>query len=302
MVDISTTQNQPQNIQRLAAQRYLYSRAKRLLTIQVLLAGTTPLAGSIAIALCAGAQSWVVLMGILATLLDRFYLDPGQCRFREMAATIQEDFDCIVLSLSWNKVLAGRRPAAEDIYEAAQKDKQVPEALLENWYPTIIGSLPLHLARLICQRTNCWWGSKLRCQYRTYIVIALVFISLFVVTLGFLTGMNLQKLVLAVLAPLLPALLWGICEARRQKQAATALDGLKDCAECFWQDVVQGKLTEPETTTRSRELQNAILLHRRTNPFVLDWVYRKLRRNYEDQMRVGAEQMVAQIKTSSGGF
>lgn len=302
MVDISTTQNQPQNIQRLAAQRYLYSRAKRLLTIQVLLAGTTPLAGSIAVALCTGAQSWAVLTGILATLLDRLYLDPSQCRFRELAATIQEDFDCIVLSLPWNNVLAGRHLAAEDIYEAAEKDKQVPEAPLKNWYPTIIDSLPLHHARLICQRTNCWWGSKLRRQYRKYIVIVLTLIILFVVTLGLWTGMNLHKFVLAILAPLLPALLWGICEAKRQKQAATALDSLKDCADCLWQEVVQGKLVEPEATTRSRELQNAILLHRKTNPFVLDWVYRYLRRNYEDQMKVGAEQMVAQLKTSSGGF
>ena len=57
---------------------------------------------------------------------------------------------------------------------------------------------------------------------------------------------------------------------------------------------------EPEATSRSRELQNAILLCRRTNPFVFDWIYWRSRRDYEEQMNVGAENMVAQVNTATG--
>ena len=300
MADISTRQNLEPNIQRLAAQRYLYSCAKRISAIQATLAGATPVLGAVAIALCTEAQLWASLAGIIVALLNRVCLDPWQDRFRKTAAQIQEDFDCKVLSLPWNKVLAGQRPAAEEIHEAVKKARPEPEAPLENWYPTIIDSLPLHQARVICQRTNCWWDSKLRCRYRITILIVLSLISIIVLVLGFLAEMNLQKLVLAVLAPLSPTILWGLCEARRHKQAAAALDRLKDCGNSLWEKVVQGEVVEAEATSRSRELQNAILLHRRTNPFVFDWIYQKLRRDYEEQMNVGAEDMVAQVKTYSG--
>ena len=294
MAAISTIQNLRSNIQRLAAQRYLYSWAKRLSAIQAWLAVVTPAA-----ALWAEAQPWAALAGILVPLLDIGWLDPWQGRCREAAANMQEDFDCNVLSLPWNEVLAGRRPAAEEIYEAAKKAR-LPEAPLDNWYPTIIDSLPLHQSRVICQRTNWWWDSKLRCRYKIKILIALNLIFVVALFLGLLTEMPLQKFVLAVAAPLSPTFLWGIREAWRQKEAAAALDRLKDLGDSLWEEVVQGEVMEPEATSRSRELQNAILLCRRTNPFVFDWIYWRSRRDYEEQMNVGAENMVAQVNTASG--
>ncbi len=295
MAYITTTQNLLPNIQRLAAQRYLYSRAKRLSTIQALLAGVTPVASATAIAFWTEAQPWAALAGVFVLFLGALWLDPWQDRHREAAADIQEDFDCNVLSLPWNEVLAGRRPAAEEIHEAAKKDRSAPEAPLENWYPTIIDPLPLHQARIVCQRTNCWWDSKLRRRYRTMVLIALFFISMVVFFLGLVTEMNLQKFVLAVAVPLAPTLLWGIREVRHHGKAAADLDRLKDFGENLWKGVVQGEVTEPEATRRSRELQNAILLRRRANPFVFEWIYRLLRRGYQEQMNVGAEAMVAQI-------
>ena len=208
-------------------------------------------------------------------------------------------FDCDVLSLRWNDVLAGRLPDAEEVHEAAKKDNPRADAPLENWYPTVIDSLPLHQARVVCQRTNCWWDAKLRRRYSITILILLGLVSGSVVSLGLLTGMNLRKFVLAVAAPLSPAFLWGIREIRRQREAATDLDRLKGCGESLWKGVVRGEVTEPTAEGRSRELQNAILLRRRSNPFVFNWIYRHLRRDYEEQMNVGAEDMVAQADSAS---
>ena len=300
MADISTTQNLLPNIQLLAAQRYLYSYAKRLSVIRPLLAGATLIVGSVAGALWTEAQPWAALAGIIVALLNGICLDSLQDRFRKDAANIQEDFDCNVLNLPWNEVLAGRRPAAEEVHEAAKKDRSARKAPLENWYPDIIDSLPLHQARVICQRTNCWWDSKLRRRYRIIVLIALGLISALALFLGLLTEMNLQKFVLVVAAPLLPTLLWGMREAQSQGDTAATLDRLKCLGENLWKGVVQGEMVEPEATSRSRELQDAILLHRRTNPFVFDWIYRQLRRDYEEQMNVGAENMVAQVDTASG--
>ena len=298
MANISTTQNLPRNIQRLAAQRHLYSRAKQLSTLQPLLAGVTSIAGAVAIVISTEVQPWIALAGILVPLINTGWLERWQDCFRRAAADIQEDFDCNVLDLPWNAILAGHRPTAEDVHEAAKKATPSTDTPLENWYPAIVDSLPLHQARVICQRINCRWDSKLRRRYRCGIVTALILISGSVFFLGFLTGMNLQKFVLAVAAPLSPTLLWGIREARRQEAAAAALDRLRDFVEGFWMEVSRNKLTESTATSRSRDLQNEILSHRRANPLVFDWIYRYQRRKYEEQMNVSAEDMVAQINAA----
>ena len=63
-------------------------------------------------------------------------------------------------------------------------------------------------------------------------------------------------------------------------------------------EVSRNKLTESTATSRSRDLQNEILSHRRANPLVFDWIYRYQRRKYEEQMNVSAEDMVAQINAA----
>ena len=269
------------------------------LDIQALLAGATPVVGALAVALSPEAQPWVAFAGVLVLFLVTLWLDPWKDRLREAAANIQEDFDCTVLHLPWNELLAGRRPDAAEIHEAAEKDRPAPEAPLKNWYPTIIDSLPLHQARVICQRMNCQWDSKLRRQYRTAIQVTLHLIGASVFVLGLLTGMDLQKFVLAVAVPLSPTLLLGMREVQRQGEAAVAVDCLKDFSESLWKGIVQGKVMEPEATSRSRNLQDAILRHRRTNPFIFDWVYRRFRKDYEKGMNISSEDMVAQVNDGS---
>ena len=297
MADISSRQNDPATIQLLQAQRHLYRRAKRLSAVQVVLAAGTPIVAATAIALNPNAATWAALGGIVVALLDVGLLDPSQQGLREIAASVQEEFDCQVLQLAWNEAVAGPRPAAEDIHEAAAADISRPVGPLENWYPPAVAPLPLYQGRLICQRTNCWWDSKLRRRYAVGIVIAACVISLFVLVVGVANGMTLEKFVLAVVAPLLPAMLWAMREVRRQHAAASALDRLKDYGTSLWGRVIENAVSEVEVNRLSRELQDAIFYRRRENPFVFDWIYRRLRKRYEEQMNVGAEKMVSELGT-----
>ncbi len=300
MASISHVQNEPCNIRRLSAQRYLYSRTKRVALLQPLLAGATAVGGAGCVAVSPEALPWVALAGILVPLINIGVLDPLQDHFRSSAANMQEDFDCHVLGLPWNEVLGGHRPATEDVHEAAKETSGRSETPVENWYPEVVDSLPLHEARVVCQRTNCRWDSKLRHGYRRFILAAMAGVGVFVVVVGFVTEMSLQKFVLAVAAPLSPTLLWAVGEARRQKNAAGALDCLREFVEAFWREILANALTEAVAMSRSRELQNGILLHRRTNPPVLEWIYRRRRQKYEELMRLSAEEMVAQIKQARG--
>src|SRR5262249_58658510 len=144
------------------------------------------------------------------------------------AAKIQELFDCGVLEIPWNKLKAGRQPDVEQVIECSKKyrGRVLSDQEFRDWYPSAVGSLPLHLARLVCQRTNCWWSSKLRRQFATWVVVAVALTGPTVFAIGLVGGMSLEKFVLAVLPPVLPAALLGVPTAGSHLASAEATDRL----------------------------------------------------------------------------
>ena len=292
---IISRQNLPENIKKLAAQRHFYSRAKRLSAFQAVLDVLSPIGGAIAVALKPDSDVWAATVGIAVALLDALWLEPKQGDFRELGANIQEDFDCSVLELPWNTPLAGERVSAEDMHEAYETYRPSKVAPLEDWYPKAVGPLPLFQARLICQRTNSWWDSKLRRRYCGWINGTLAVVVASVIILGLINGMSLQKFVLAVVAPLLPAALWAGREYRRQKDTALRSDRLRRYGESLWEQVINNEVDEFEVSKRSRELQDAILIRRQESAPVFDWIYKLLRSEQEEQMNIGAQKMVDEI-------
>ena len=292
---ISSRQNLSENLRLLAAQRHLYSRVKGFAAIQALLVGFTPVVTAFVVAAKPEWDIWAAFIGILVALCDTVWLDPKQNSLRSLGANVQESFDCNVLQLPWNEALAGHRPNPEDVHEAAEAYIPATETPVEEWYPTAVSSLPLYQGRLVCQRANCWWDSKLRKRYGAWVVSALSVLSIAVFLLGLVKGMSLQKFVLAVMTPLLPAALWAAREFKRQSESATESDRLKEYIESLWERVVAGKVTEAEVVRHSRELQDAILVRRRQGAPVFEWIYKFLRSKHEEQMNVGARTMVDQI-------
>lgn len=70
---VISRQNSPENIRLLAAQRRLYSRAKRLGAVQVFAAGLTPVLGAIAVAIRPDLDVWAAFVGIVVSLLDSLW-------------------------------------------------------------------------------------------------------------------------------------------------------------------------------------------------------------------------------------
>jgi hypothetical protein len=229
----------------------LYSRAKNLAVIQVLLAGLTPVVGAIAVALKPDTDTWAAFAGIVVAF-ETIWLDPKQKELRNLGASVQEYFDCNVLQLPWNAALAGRHPNPEDIHEAAGGHTPPGAAPLEDWYPNAVSALPLYQGRLICQRTNCWWDSKLRQRYSNWIFGTISVLSGCVFALGLLNGMSLQKFVLAVMAPLLPAALWAAREWWRQSETASESNRQKEDSESLWGQFYKGALHSSSIVIFSR--------------------------------------------------
>lgn len=292
---IRSRQNLPENIQLLAAQRAFYSRAKMFAASQASIAGLCPLLAAVLTTLKPELDVWAAVVGIVVALADTVWLDPRQAELRKCGANTQELFDCAVLKLEENLALKGACPTHEDIYEAAERCPQSTADLLMDWYPKGAAEVPLAQGRVICQRTNLWWDSKLRRRYRGWIIAAVAVVSGLAVCLGVAEQWRMDRFVLSVITPLLPPVMWAIRECKRQEAGAADLDRLREYTEQLWQRVSKSIISEKELTQCSRDLQDAILVGRRERAVVFDWIYSWLRNSQEDQMNVGADSMVAEL-------
>ncbi len=302
---IPETQNTPRQLDRLAAQRQLYSDGKSILVAQIILSVPCVIVLSFLVAgfpevhaLKTVAAAW----GAVLTVLDIAYFSNRVVALRERGAKVQELFDCDVLQLEWRDLKAGHRPDAEAIMQSSSEYKcKDPEcSSLRDWYPVGVGRLPIHLARIICQRANCWWDAQLRRRYADYVLAGLVALAAVVLIVGFVGGLTLDKFFLAVALPLMPALVWSARQRKEHREIAAAIDRLKEHADKLWAKALSGKASSEELTIESRNLQDEIYDRRRRSPLIFDWIYKRLRRSHEEQMNQSAELMIEDATKSLG--
>jgi hypothetical protein len=280
----------------LAAQRFLYAQAKELVGLQIILTVPVAIIWGILVAFLPELKAWAAFSSLAVAILDAAVLDALETRLKLKAAKIRELFDCEVLDLQWRDFKVGRRPDPEDIEEAARrfKRKHGDVEKLKNWYPASVGQPPLHLGRVVCQRSNVWWRSKLHERYAVSVIVGLSILAVLMFAIGLVGGMSLEKFVLAVLAPLSPAVLWGIRDCKKQMKASTRSRRLKEHAEDLWEKSLKGDLPVEEIDRESRELQDELFVSRRDDPLIFDWVYERLRDEFEAQMNKGAEELAAE--------
>ena len=297
--DIVQEQNKQNQIERLAAQSYLYSTAKRAVVTQTSLDILSPIVFAGLAAIFPNLLYFTAVGACIVTVLDQV-LERYQSSHKKQAATIQEIFDCDVLELECRDLAKKHVPDLEDVLEAADGYRRHygDYSKLENWYPKIVEQLPLYLARLICQRENCWWDAQLRRRFVRWVGYILAFLCLIVVFIGFVGGFSLPKLIFIIVIPLVPAFVWAIREYQGQTEAADDKDELKKYSEDLWENVINKEVPVKEIEEKSRHLQDQIYNSRRNNPFILDLFYNYLRAKNEAQMNRKAEALVEEAKQS----
>lgn len=297
MNNIPQEQNSQRRLELLAAQRQLYSDAKNLQMLSVLISIPTVIVWSILVALFPSLAVYAALWGVIATFLEILVFSRLQKSTQEKAAKIQQIFDCEVLQFNWASLNCGIRVDPETIIDAFNryKRKNLNFTKLHNWYPVIVEQLPIHQARIICQRSNVWWDAQLRRRYSKWIIIILLFLTIIVLLIGLIGGLTLEKFLLAVLIPLIPAFVFGLRQYNEHNEAATRLDRLRENAEVLVQEVISGRYTPQDFERESYSLQTQIYENRRRSPLILDWLYSQLRNKDEEQMNKGAESLVQEL-------
>jgi hypothetical protein len=299
MNDIPKLQNENQALQLLAAQRHLYARAKRLLGWQLFLGG--PIATLVAIVgiFELSAKVHVAAWGLTILLLDTLYFSPFQRRLRESGARVQERFDCDVLGLRWDATKAGNPEPVELVHEQALRYQAWASTMppLVDWYPRAVERLPLSLARIVCQRTNCWWDGKQRRSYAALMAGLLLTCVLLVLWVGISTGLSFADLVFILLVPISTTMKLVYRQWVDHREAADQLDRLRGHAERVWRLALNDP-DDPSLESEARSLQGEIFDGRKRNPPVFDFVFRLLRNDNEAQMNAGAAHYVAEAERS----
>lgn len=300
MNEIEKIQNQPEMIKIVRAFITMYNRSKQYQAIVLLLTMLFPILGGIAAVFKSDLKPFIAILALSFGFIDALLIDKSHKVRMKTAAKLQEQFDCGVLSLEWNKFLAGREVDPEEVdRESSCKLSASDEKRLTDWYPTVVKELPIHLARIICQRTNLWYDRELRTRYRSIISWSVVLIVIALVVVSSTTDPTMNSFIITVLVPIFPALNWIIREYYRQTDAMSTLENLKSEIEKLW-DKALGNATVEEVTKASRDIQDAIFVHRASSPLIFNRIYRLLRPNTESDMNSGAEYWVKQTKKAKG--
>lgn len=292
-MSIVEKQELPENIELLAAQKNIYSRAKNIIGFQMIL--------SVPIAICAvitaivkpELSGYIALWGILVVVFDLFVFTPWVKKLQDSAARIQELFDTNVYGMEWNEISVGKRPDPELVHEEANKHgiDETNIVGLRSWYPIIIERVPEIFGIIISQRSNVWWDSRMRRKYTLSVRIILVSIALGLIGYGLYEKKDVFEFLAFIVAPIASTYIFGYRQMIEHGEAADRLDMLKELTEKIWTDALAGKELA-KLKLESRTLQDQIFEHRKKNPPIFDFLFKWFRDGNEMLMNKGAEALV----------
>jgi len=303
MNHIPLKQNEQKQLERLAAQRELYSSAKKYHGFQIVLTVLIPvLLALISLALPetidTKVATYAAAIGLIITMLDLFILDPAIKSKRERAAKIQELFDCDVLSLPGSPLKTADGVAVEEVLVQYDAHRKIPTNIekIRDWYPVAVREFPLSIARIVCQRSNCWWDARLRDRYASIIRTVSVVVVLAIFFFGLVSNVQFLDIVLLGSA-IMPFIQFCSKQYFDHKDAAKRLDELANYASNLWKVALEGQKTDKELAEYSRRLQDEIFDHRSKSPLILDMFYNRLRNKDEEIMNRSAQTLLDEAQT-----
>ena len=285
------------------ASTYLYSRAKLVSFSQLVLTVVIPvILTTLAIVFsdqttpASKLKVWAAFYGIIITLLDLIFLDRLQKELKKAAAKVQECFDCELLLMDWNNFKVGEKPAPEKVAQAEGNLRRELTTDEKNWYPAVVGELPIYLSRIVCQRTNIWWDSEVRRKYNRLLTTVAVIIGLTGAIVGLAKDMSMEVFILTILAPIFPTAVWTIKEIRKQKETIDTLDRLMKYVVQLWDDALEQSIDLDSIANKSRELQTELYVHRASNQPIPNRIHKILSKGLGSNMNKGATELVKQAK------
>lgn len=282
-------------LDRLSAQRNLYSAAKRWRNLRFVLCVFTIVVLSVIRAFFVDNQTIAIILGltVFVSLLLGPVFNKQISRNRTLAARIQQLLETDLFEIPWDGSLWGPQPTAEEMYD--HKSSKIPTRLYD-WYDKGIGVVQDHnSAVLLCQRENMNYDSHIRTSFtRLCLWCGILLCVGIAVTAIFLYKDDVLSIIMFGLIPITPIVRWIQSvrnEDERDKGVRSMLGAqIKEEMEL----ALKGK---PVRQSVLKQIQTNMFTHRKEGYLVPDWYYCVCREKSEDRAAYSVRTFLAKYKT-----
>ncbi len=297
--EILYKQNLDVNIDRLMAQRRLYSNAKIMqyiliaitVIIPVLIAFVTNFSN-----LRIDDTSWIYTIYAIVVIFGEKILEIFIDRNKKTAASIQEKFDTNIFDIPENELLNSVFIDHDIVRKYSKKDKLNANKIsrVTNWYSTRIDCLQTNIAILFCQRMNICYDQNIKKKYNKLLISlsVLTFITLLIISLT--NDFSLKKFIIEVILPSIPILNFTYKEINQNIESVDNLQKLREIIENKLSSLSRNDVIEIEEL---RNIQDRIFNNRILSPLIPDFIYKILWTELEDEMNYSVENRIVELQS-----
>jgi hypothetical protein len=311
MNDINNKQNENFSITLIASFRQKYTDVKRVAKLQLWLVVYFSVFLTVMGALLKNTalmqdlnfepqdiSLFIAMYCLLITFLDTLFFSKWIDDGKELAAKLQEKFDCYVYSMPWNGILCGDEPSIETIHKLNKKflsnSKNKPNDL-NDWYNTKVSSVDIEIGVLLCQRMSLNWDKNLRTSVNSRVTIFALLWFAVLFLLSVVNKWTVASFVIDVLIPFVPVFVFSHKLVKDNRASIDNLTRYKAELNNVWER------SKDNTATCTilddlRPIQNEIYTHRKMNRPVSDKFYWKTKHSNEDEAQFTIEQLISELE------
>ncbi|MHB8576266.1 MAG: S-4TM family putative pore-forming effector, partial [Dehalococcoidia bacterium] len=197
------------------------------------------------------------------------------------AATIIEMFDCLVLTLPWNRILVGEAPSSYDVNPkvTAHTAKHQDLAGFRDWYQVDIDNLPYPFSVLLCQLSNLMWDIRLRKACSITLFAGGLVIVLYGFAFAAITGRQITDYVAIVLLPSAAAIV--VCLEMGLDHRNIYIEKQHLAENIFRLRDAELHRAGTVTAPNLRQVQDRVFELNSKGPLVPNWWYKRRRRRFD---------------------
>ena len=281
-------------LDRLSAQRNLYSAAKRWRNLRFVLCVFTIVVLSVIRAFFVDNQTIAIILGsvVFVSLLLGPVFNRQISRNRTLAASIQQLLETDLFEIPWDESLWGPQPMVEDVYD--HRSSTIPPRLY-SWYDKGIDAVQDHnTAVLLCQRENMNYDSHIRTSFtRLCLWCGILLCAGIAATAIYVYKDDVLSIIMFGLIPITPIVRWIQSvrnEDERDKSVRSTLGAqIKEEMEI----ALKGK---PVRKSVLKHIQTNMFTHRKEGYLVPDWYYWVCLEKSEDRAAYSVQTFLAKYK------
>ncbi len=286
------------NIDRLLAQRRLYSNAKIKQYILIAITFIIPiLIAFVAIFfnLKIDDTNWVYTIYAVAAIFGEKILEIFIDRNKKTAASIQEKFDTNVFDIPENKLLNSVFIDHDIVRKYSKRDKRNLKKVskVTNWYSTKIDCLQTNIAILFCQRMNICYDQNIKKKYNILLILLSVITFAILLIVSLINDFSLKIFLLKVILPSIPILNFTYKEINQNRESVDNLQILREKIEAKLNSLSRNHTIE---VSELRNIQDRIFNNRTLSPLIPDLIYKLLWTELEDEMNYSVVNRIHELQ------